>query len=109
MASTQPIIKNNYQYGFAKPENEAFRTKRGLNTTVVESLSSHKNEPQWMCDFRLKALALFEAKVMPTWGADLSTINFDNIFYYISPTDKKSTSWDDIPADIKDTYDKIGI
>ncbi len=100
---------NDYQYGFSKPENYFFKSRRGLNKTVVEQISSMKNEPVWMRDLRLKAHDIFWAKKMPTWGADLSTIDFDNIFYYIKPTDKQKTSWDDLPKDIKDTYDAIGI
>jgi Fe-S cluster assembly protein SufB len=105
----QPIIKDGYEFGFHKPESSVFRTPRGLSRQVVESISDYKNEPDWMTQFRLQALMMFEQKQMPTWGADLSGIDFDNIFYYISPTDKKVRSWDDVPTDIKDTYDKIGI
>lgn len=106
--NTNPI-KNSYQYGFAKKETSVFKTPKGINPKVVEAISHYKNEPDWMREFRLRALDVFEAKGMPTWGADLSEINFDNIFYYISPTDKKVRTWDEVPADIKDTYDKIGI
>ncbi|MBI2599004.1 Fe-S cluster assembly protein SufB, partial [Candidatus Curtissbacteria bacterium] len=67
------------------------------------------NEPQWMREYRLRALEIFLSKKIPTWGADLSSIDFDNIFYYIKPTDKQKTSWSDLPKDIKDTYDAIGI
>jgi len=105
----KPIIKDGYEFGFHKPESSIFKTPRGLNRQVVESISHFKNEPDWMRQFRLQALMMFEQKQMPTWGADLSGIDFDNIFYYVSPTDKKFRSWDDVPADIKDTYDKIGI
>ncbi len=105
----QPIIKDGYQFGFHKPESSVFRTPRGLSRQVVEAISHFKNEPDWMRQFRLQALMMFEQKMMPTWGADLSAIDFDNIFYYISPTQKKVQTWDDVPADIKDTYDQIGI
>lgn len=109
MSAQQPVISNNYQYGFAKPEQDIFRTQKGLSPQVVEAISHFKGEPEWMRKFRLQSLELFQAKVMPMWGADLSTINFNDIFYYISPTDKKSRNWEDIPEDIRDTYDKIGI
>lgn len=100
---------NDYQYGFSKPENYFFKSRRGLNKSVVGQISSMKNEPVWMREQRLRALEIFLAKKMPTWGADLSDIDFDNIFYYIKPTDKQKTSWSDLPKDIKDTYDAIGI
>ena len=83
------IATTDYRYGFSKPENYVFKAKRGLSSLVVEQISSMKNEPVWMREFRLKALSIFESKKMPTWGADLSTINFENIFYYIKPTDNQ--------------------
>jgi len=106
---SQPIIKDGYEFGFHKPESTGFRTPRGLNRQVVEAISHYKNEPDWMRQFRLQALMMFEQKQMPTWGADLSGIDFDNMFYYISPSEKKFSNWDDVPVDIKDTYNKIGI
>ncbi len=81
----------------------------GLSDEVVADISGMKNEPQWMLDFRLKALDLFERKPMPRWGADLSGIDFDNIKYFVRSTEKQAASWDDLPADIKSTYDKLGI
>ncbi len=102
-------VSNDYKYGFSKPENYVFKSRRGLNRSVVEQISSMKNEPVWMREQRLRAHEIFLAKKMPKWGADLSTIDFDNIFYYIKPTDKQKTSWSDLPKDIKDTYDAIGI
>ncbi|MBI2594290.1 Fe-S cluster assembly protein SufB [Candidatus Curtissbacteria bacterium] len=103
------IASSDYKYGFSKPENYVFKAKRGLSSSVVEQISSMKSEPQWMREFRLRALEIFEAKKMPTWGADLSNINFENIFYYIKPTDSQKKNWRDLPKDIKDTYDAIGI
>ncbi len=105
---TQPIV-GDYKYGFHKPENYIFKSKKGLDRGVVESISGHKSEPEWMRAFRLRALLMFEKKLLPPWGADLSTINFDDIFYYIKPTMGNVSSWEDLPKDIKDTYDKIGI
>ncbi|MDO8452084.1 MAG: Fe-S cluster assembly protein SufB [bacterium] len=102
-------IDDAYRYGFSKPENYVFKSKRGLSQRVVENISWHKKEPEWMRRFRLKSLEMFEKKKLPDWGGNLSTIDFDNIFYYIKPTEKKVSSWDDLPPDIKDTYDRIGI
>lgn len=98
-----------YKYGFHKPENYVFKSEKGLSLAVVENISWHKSEPEWMRAVRKKALGTFEKKVLPPWGADLSTIHFDDIYYYIKPTQKQATSWEDLPIEIRDTYDKIGI
>ncbi|MBI3282869.1 Fe-S cluster assembly protein SufB [Candidatus Curtissbacteria bacterium] len=103
------VVPSEYQYGFSKPENYVFKAKKGLSKSVVEQISGMKNEPQWMREQRLRALEIFFGKKMPTWGADLSTIDFDNIFYYIKPTDNQKKSWSDLPKEIKETYDAIGI
>ena len=103
------IAPTDYRYGFSKPENYVFKAKRGLSSLVVEQISSMKSEPAWMREFRLRALEIFFSKKMPAWGADLSNINFENIFYYIKPTDNQKKNWRDLPKDIKDTYDAIGI
>ena len=108
MTNPQPIT-NKYKYGFHKPEFSVFKTPRGLSRQVVEAISHFKNEPDWMRQFRLNSLMTFEQKMMPTWGADLSGIDFDNLYYYISPSEKKFRDWNDVLQDIKDTYDKIGI
>lgn len=105
-------IKDEYgeKYGFSVPEtNYAFKAKKGLNREVVAQISEMKNEPQWMRDFRLKALETFEKKPMPTWGADLSHIDFNDIFYYVKASAGNETSWDEVPADIKYTFDRLGI
>ena len=75
----------------------------------MRDISAKKNEPQWMLDLRLKGLRLFGRKPMPAWGADLSGIDFDNIKYFVRSTEKQAASWDDLPADIKNTYDRLGI
>src|SRR3989344_2817797 len=103
----QPIT--DYKYGFRKPENYVFKTKKGLSKRIVEEISWYKNEPKWMLDFRLKSLDIFNSKPLPTWGGDLSKISFENIYYYIKPTEKKAKSWEELPAEIRDTYDRIGI
>jgi Fe-S cluster assembly protein SufB len=102
-------IKTDYKYGFHKPENAVFRTPRGLSRDVVEAISHFKNEPEWMREFRLRSLMVFEQKMMPDWGADLSGIDFDSMYYYISPSERKFNDWEKVPKDIKDTYEKIGI
>ena len=97
------------KYWFKKPESYIFKAKRGLNKEIVAEISWMKEEPEWMTKFRLKALDIFFKKPMPTWGGDISGIDFNNIYYYIKPSDRKSRSWDDVPEDIKNTFDKLGI
>jgi len=84
-------------------------SKKGLSREVVESISKLKDEPQWMLDFRLRSYDIFMKKPMPTWGGDLSRINFQNIYYYAKASDKTEKSWDDVPENIKNTFDKLGI
>lgn len=98
-----------YKYGFSMPENYEFKAEKGLSLKVVTQISRLKGEPQWMTDFRLKSLDIFIKKAMPIWGPDLSKINFDDIYYYIKPTKAQVSSWEDLPAEIKETYDRIGI
>jgi Fe-S cluster assembly protein SufB len=98
-----------YAPGFHMDENYVFKSERGLSRKVVEQISEMKGEPDWMRTFRLKSLDLFEKRPMPTWGADLSGIDFDNIFYYIKPVAEQGKTWEDIPTDIKDTFDRLGI
>jgi len=105
-------IRSDYQYGFSNPDEAKdyfFKSGRGISHEVVEAISEHKNEPDWMRQFRHKSLDYFFARPMPSWGADLSGIDFENIYYYIRPTEKQADSWEDLPADIKDTWDKLGI
>jgi Fe-S cluster assembly protein SufB len=98
-----------YKYGFHDAENYVFKSQRGLNKEVVENISRMKGEPSWMLEFRLKGLAHFQARAMPTWGADISGLDLDNIFYYVKPTEGSKGSWDDVPDTIKNTFDKLGI
>jgi Fe-S cluster assembly protein SufB len=98
-----------YEYGWADPDAAGAVARRGLNEDVVRDISGRKNEPQWMLDLRLKALRLFDKKPMPAWGSDLTGIDFQNIKYYVKSTEKQATSWEDLPPDIKNTYDKLGI
>src|SRR3712207_2064613 len=98
-----------YEYGWADPDIAGASAQRGLSEAVVRDISAKKNEPQWMLDLRLKGLRLYGHKPMPNWGADLSGIDFQNIKYFVRSTEKQAASWDDLPADIKNTYDKLGI
>jgi len=86
-----------------------FRTERGLNRSIVTQISEQKNEPGWMTDYRLQALEIFESLPMPSWGADLSALDPYDIHYYLKPLKKQHTSWQDIPTDIKTTFEKLGI
>jgi Fe-S cluster assembly protein SufB len=106
---TQLDELGDYKFGFRMPENYHFKSRRGLDREIVEEISYMKGEPQWMRDFRLRSLRTFERRPMPSWGADLGDIDFQNIFYYIKPTEKQGKTWDDIPEDIKTTFDRLGI
>ena len=99
-----------YQYGFHDPTDKyAFISRKGLDREIVAQISEMKGEPAWMRDFRLKSLDLFFKKPMPTWGGDLSQMDFQNIYYYVRASDKQEKSWDDVPDDIRKTYDRLGI
>ncbi|GHC85464.1 Fe-S cluster assembly protein SufB [Nocardiopsis terrae] len=98
-----------YEYGWADSDDAGATARRGLNEEVVRDISDKKSEPEWMTKLRLKSLRLFDKKPMPDWGADLSKIDFDNIKYFVRSTEKQATSWEDLPEDIKNTYDKLGI
>ncbi len=98
-----------YPFGFHDKEQPFYSTQKGLSEKTVREISGIKNEPSWMLDIRLKALKLFFAKQLPMWGGDLTRINFDNIYYYVKSTEKQAASWDLLPDDIRNTYEKIGI
>ncbi|MBM3687924.1 MAG: Fe-S cluster assembly protein SufB [Actinobacteria bacterium] len=98
-----------YEYGWRDPDVAGSMAKRGINEDVVREISALKGEPEWMLDLRLKGLRLFEKKPMPAWGSNLSGIDFDNIKYFVRSTEKQATSWDELPDDIKSTYDRLGI
>ena len=104
-----PPLDFDYKYGFSKPEKNLFKAKKGLSQKVVLDMSAMKKEPRWMTDFRLKSLEIFNKKSMPNWGGDLSKIDFKNYFYYIKPIKDRAAAWEDLPKEIKDTYDAIGI
>jgi Fe-S cluster assembly protein SufB len=110
--STEPVQDfdlGDYKYGFHFPERAVVKTQKGLNEEVVRQISASKGEPDWMLEFRLKSLDAFRRLPMPNWGADLTGIDFDDIYYYIKPTEAVERSWDDVPDDIKKTFDRIGI
>jgi Fe-S cluster assembly protein SufB len=102
-------IGSDYKYGFHDPEQYVFKSQRGLTPEVVAQISEHKNEPEWMRKFRLKSLEYFRARPLPQWGGNLNEIDFENIFYYLKPTEKQAESWEDLPPDIKNTWDRLGI
>lgn len=97
------------KYGFRDPEQYVFKARKGLDREVVEQISWIKNEPDWMREFRLRALEYFQRRPMPTWGADLSELNFDEIVYYIKPTERQGSSWEELPEHIRRTFDRLGI
>ena len=98
-----------YEYGWHDADTAGATARRGLNEDVVRNISGLKNEPEWMLELRLKGLRLFGKKPMPTWGSDLNGIDFDNIKYFVRSTEKQATNWDELPDDIKSTYDRLGI
>src|SRR6266568_1350028 len=98
-----------YKFGWADSDVAGASARRGLSEEVVRDISARKDEPKWMLDLRLKGLRLFGKKPMPSWGADLGGIDFDNIKYFVRSTEKQAASWDELPADIKNTYDRLGI
>jgi Fe-S cluster assembly protein SufB len=99
----------NYKFGWSDSDAAGAIAKRGLSEEVVRNISALKSEPEWMLDLRLKGLRLFGKKPLPTWGSDLTGIDFDKIKYFVRSTEKQAATWDELPADIKNTYDKLGI
>lgn len=111
MASDVDILEglDEYKWGFRDPETHVFKTRKGLDEEIVRQISEQKEEPEWMLDFRLKALKHFEQRPMPTWGGDLTGLNLDEIYFYTRPAEAEGKSWDDVPETIKETFDKLGI
>lgn len=108
MAKKMPDL-GEYKYGFRDEHQSIFDTGKGLTPEIVTEISRIKNEPQWMLDFRLKSLEIFMKKPMPRWGGDLDGLDFDDIRYYVRPSDVKGKTWEEVPAEIKETFDKLGI
>ena len=105
--STEQIGEIN-KYDFKTESKAVFKARKGVDAEIVSQISEMKNEPQWMRDFRLKSLEIFESKPNPEWGGDID-LDFQDIYYYLKPTDQQGRSWDDVPQEIKDTFDKLGI
>jgi len=106
---SQKIDLGEYQYGFAMPERSVNKTKLGLSADIVSEISAIKKESAWMRNLRLLAYEIFVNSPMPNWGANLSSIDFDAITYYLRATDEQSKTWDELPPEIKETYDRIGV
>jgi len=100
---------DNYKYGFSYPEKPAYKLEKGLNEDTVKGISRIKNEPLWMLSYRLRAYKTFLSKKLPLWGADLSGLNFNDLYYYLKPYQSNADTWESLPKDIKETYDRIGI
>jgi Fe-S cluster assembly protein SufB len=105
----QHSVQFNYKYGFSVKHRPLYQMPPGLTSEVVSAISDLKNEPLWMKEFRLRAFGIFKEKPMPPWGADLSSIRFDDIIYFLRSTKNQAKSWKDLPSEIRRTYDKIGI
>ncbi len=108
MAKKMPEV-GEYQYGFSDKDVSIFRSERGLTPEIVKEISRMKEEPKWMLDFRLKSLEHFYSMPMPQWGGNLADLDFDEITYYVKPSEKSERSWDEVPEEIKATFDKLGI
>ena len=96
------------KYDFVTPSHDVFKAEKGLNAEIVAQISEMKGEPDWMRDFRLKSFEIFESKPMPKWGGNIA-IDFQDIYYYLKPANQQGRTWDDVPQEIKDTFDKLGI
>ena len=105
---TETLPADINKYDFVTETAGVFKARKGLDADVVRQISEMKGEPEWMLDFRLRSLEIFESKPMPEWGGDIN-IDFDDVYYYLKPTEGQSTKWEDVPAEIKETYDKLGI
>jgi len=97
------------KYGFHDEEQFVFKSRKGLDAELVAQISDMKGEPKWMRDYRLKALEIFSKKPLPNWGGDVSQIDFQDIYYYVKPTSEEAKSWEDVPADMKRTFERLGI
>ena len=96
------------KYDFRTKSEAVFKARKGIDAEIVNQISDMKDEPDWMREFRLKSLEIFESKPLPKWGGDIA-IDFQDIYYYLKPTDRQGRTWDEVPQEIKDTFDKLGI
>ena len=106
--SDVPVV-NDYAYGFHDDAEIIFSTGKGLSEEVIRTISKEKGEPEWMLDYRLRSLKVFLDSKLPDWGPDLSELDFDDIIYYQKAMDRPARSWDDVPDEIKETFERIGI
>ncbi len=102
-------IIGDYKFGFKTESKDIINTGKGINEDIIKAISKYKNEPQWMLDYRLKSYQKFLEKKNPTWGPDLSFINFDEFTYFLRASERAETSWDEVPDSIRDTFEKLGI
>ena len=110
MGQQQQVVDiEEYKFGFNYPDESVFKTRKGLDEEVVRAISRHKQEPDWMLNFRLRSLKSFQKTHMPNWGADLSTLDFDDMYYYAKPLKDQKRSWEDVPESIKETFERLGI
>ncbi len=109
MPATFDINLDEYKYGFSVPENYVFKSRKGLDEDIVREISGMKGEPEWMMKFRLHAYRAFVKRPIPQWGPNLNDIDLDDIYYYIKPTEQQARSWDDVPEDIRNTFERLGI
>jgi Fe-S cluster assembly protein SufB len=110
MSRLEPAVElGEYKAGFHYPDISVFRTRKGLSEEVIHAISDHKNEPDWMRQFRLRAYRAFLRKPMPNWGADLSDLDFDAMYYYAKPVEEQKRSWQEVPGYIRETFDRLGI
>ncbi len=109
MPATFDINLDEYKYGFSIPENYVFKARKGLDEDLVREISWMKGEPEWMMKFRLHAYRAFVKRPIPQWGANLNDIDLNDIYYYIKPTEQQARSWDDVPEDIRNTFERLGI
>jgi Fe-S cluster assembly protein SufB len=109
--TTPPELEgfDQYKFGWHDPSHSVFEPKKGLSADVVREISQLKDEPEWMTKFRLRSLEIFERKPLPTWGGKLDEIDFQDIYYYIRASEKQGRTWEEVPDDIKNTFDRLGI
>ena len=105
----QDIDRSLYDFRYEEKDSDFYKIKEGLTPEIVEEISDKKNDPQWMRDFRLKALEVYHKTDIPNWGPDISDLNMDNIVTYVKPKTKMSADWEEVPEDIKNTFEKLGI